>query len=272
VPQLLAYLQRHGAGFDRVLFWTFRYYPSYFGLPLVADRAVLIPTAEDDPAIDLRALGEYFSLPRGFLFLTPEEADLVGSRCSGPLPPFRIIGTGLEPAAATPAAVSIPGVDVDEPFLLYVGRIDPNKGCRRMFRYFLRYLEGGGQPIPLVLAGRAVMSPLGFVSDVQRDLLLSKARLVFAPSPYESLCISLLEAWNHGRPAVVNGSCDVLKGQILRADGGLYYRNFEEFAGALELLLARPEISDRLGAQGLDYVERHYRWPTVMDSIAEILG
>ena len=279
VPELLGYLKRHGSGFDRVLFWTYRYYPSYFGLPLVADRAVLIPTAEDDPAITLRSLGEYFSLPRGLLFLTPEEADLVGSRCIGPLPPHRIIGTGLEPAAVASASHAIPGVDVDEPFLLYVGRIDPNKGCRRLFRYFLRYLEGGGQPIRLVLAGRAVMSlpdhplvhPVGFISDAQRDLLLSKARLVLAPSPYESLCISLLEAWNHARPALVNGSSAVLKGQVLRADGGLYYRNYEEFASALDLLLADPEICDRLGAQGLDYVERHYRWPIVMDSVARIL-
>ena len=34
-----------------VLFWAFRYAEVYFGLPLVADRAILVPTAEEDPLI-----------------------------------------------------------------------------------------------------------------------------------------------------------------------------------------------------------------------------
>ena len=59
-----------------MLFWAFRYFNSYFGLPLVADRAVLVPTAEDDPLIHVDALDRFFALPRGFLFLTPEEEAL----------------------------------------------------------------------------------------------------------------------------------------------------------------------------------------------------
>ena len=38
-PELLEHLRRHGAGYDRVLFWSYRYYDSYFGLPIVADRS-----------------------------------------------------------------------------------------------------------------------------------------------------------------------------------------------------------------------------------------
>ena len=42
--------------YDRVLFWAYRYADTYFGLPLVADRAVLVPTAEEDPLIHVDAL------------------------------------------------------------------------------------------------------------------------------------------------------------------------------------------------------------------------
>ena len=45
----LSFLEASGRQFDLVLFWAFRYYNSYFGVPLVPDRAVLVPTAEDDP-------------------------------------------------------------------------------------------------------------------------------------------------------------------------------------------------------------------------------
>ena len=35
VPGLLEHLRSHGASYDLVLFWTFRYFPSFFGVPLV---------------------------------------------------------------------------------------------------------------------------------------------------------------------------------------------------------------------------------------------
>src|SRR6185295_7637984 len=79
-PGLIDYLRQQGAAFDRVLFWAYRYANSYFGLPLVADRAVLVPTAEEDPLIHVDAVGPLFAQPRGFLFLTPEEETLVSMR------------------------------------------------------------------------------------------------------------------------------------------------------------------------------------------------
>ena len=61
-PQLLEHLAHRGREYDRVLFWTFRYAPSYFGVPLVSERAILVPTAEEDPAIDL---GEQWRVDQG---------------------------------------------------------------------------------------------------------------------------------------------------------------------------------------------------------------
>ena len=63
-PALLEHLRAHGAEYDLVLFWAFRYAPSFFGLPLVADRAVLVPTAEEDPAIDLDVLEDVLRAAR----------------------------------------------------------------------------------------------------------------------------------------------------------------------------------------------------------------
>jgi glycosyltransferase involved in cell wall biosynthesis len=277
-PELLAYLERHGREFDRILFWSFRYYQTFFGLPLVADRAVLVPTAEEDPVIRLQILDEFFARPAGYLFLTPEEQELVALSCSRPLPPSQIIGVGLEPVAA--ASVShgpvLDSVGVTKPYLLYLGRIDPNKGCATLLRYFQK---AGPHRTPLVMAGPANMpipdvplvKPLGFVDERVREALLANAAALIVPSPYESLSMVLLEAWNHGVPALVNGRCQVLKGQALRADGALYYHTADEFGHALEYLLGRPDLSRQLGQQGLAYVEREYRWPHVMHRIQQLL-
>lgn len=91
-PALIEYLKTHGAEYDWVLFWSFRYYDTYFGLPAVADRAILLPTAEEDPVLRLDVLERFFAKPAGFLFLTPEEQTLVARRSSRPLAPWAVIG------------------------------------------------------------------------------------------------------------------------------------------------------------------------------------
>jgi glycosyltransferase involved in cell wall biosynthesis len=276
-PELLAHLRHHGAGFDRVLFWAYRYAGSYFGLPLVADRSVLVPTAEEDPLIHVDALSAYFTLPKGFLFLTPEEEALVTTRMTSGTP-SAVIGSGLDPAAETVDLRPLDALGLDDPFVLYLGRVDPNKGCQALIRHFLRYIEGGRR-VQLVMAGPASMPipehpqirALGFVNDALREALLTRARALMMPSPFESLSMVLLEGWNHGLPALVNARCKVLRGQVQRADGGLYYGNAVEFIAGLDYLLDHPDPSRQLGRQGLAYVDREYRWPIVMDKIERLL-
>jgi glycosyltransferase involved in cell wall biosynthesis len=104
-----------------------------------------------------------------------------------------------------------------------------------------------------------------------REALLARAQVLLMPSPFESLSMVLLEAWNHGLPVLVNARCRVTRGQTTRADGGLYYRNTGEFEAALDYLLTHDETRRRLGAQGLAYVDREYRWPTVMAKLEALL-
>jgi glycosyltransferase involved in cell wall biosynthesis len=177
-PALVGFLERRGRDFDLVLFWSYRYYDTYFGLPPVADRAVLLPTAEEDPLIHVDRLRPFFALPRGYLFLTPEEETLVGAT------PRRVIGCGIDLPAAG-AGGRLGEIGLGGPFVLYLGRIDPNKGCDTLIRHFLRYLdrEGPVKNLQLVMAGPANMPvpthpairQLGFVDEATRDALLAGA-------------------------------------------------------------------------------------------------
>lgn len=275
-PGLIDHLRVHGHEYDLVLFWTFRYATTFFGLPHVADRAVLLPTAEEDAALELSVLRSFFRLPAGWLFLTPEEQALVTARAGAPLAHSRIIGMGLDPARPAGQKPMLPRAR--KHYLLYVGRIDRNKGCHTLFEYFQTWASERPD-VTLVLAGPAKMVvpdhpqivSLGYVPDAERDALLSHADVLMVPSPYESLSIALLEGWNHARPALVNGLCSVLDGQVRRANGGLPYRSAREFAAALDYLLSHDDERRTLGLQGLDYVEREYRWPTVMARVESLL-
>ena len=146
---------------------------------------------------------------------------------------------------------------------------------RDRLNHFTRYKAEHPGNVQLVMAGPANMPilehpdvlPLGFVDEATRAALLEQAVLLAMPSRFESLSLVLLEAWNHALPAVVNGHCAVLKGQALRSDGALYYRNYDEFTRCLSLLLERRDLARQLGAQGLAYVDREYRWPAVVAKI-----
>ena len=274
-PELLEFLRTQGPTFDLVVFWTFRYYQSYFGLPLVADRAVLVPTAEEDDAINLSVLREFFDKPVGYLFLTPEEEQLVSARARRNLHPSTIAGLGLEPVPA--GAISrqpIDALEIPQQYLLYLGRVDRNKGCDALLENFQEF-AAKRPDVTLVLAGPTKMQipshprirALGYVTNEVRESLLAHARALVVPSWYESLSIVLLEAWNHGIPALVNGRCKVLAGQVRRANGGLYYMFPAEFIEAAEYLLDHETERAAMGRQGLAYIDREYRWPTVLERV-----
>ena len=189
-----------------------------------------------------------------------------------------MIGIGLDPARASrPHALQPAGVAGD--FVLYLGRVDRNKGCHTLLEYFEQY-AGERAGATLVLAGPARMQlpahprirGLGYVSDDVRDALLATARALIVPSPFESLSIALLEAWNHAVPALVNGRCRVLDGQVRRANGGLVYRSAGEFGESLDYLLTHQAEREALGRQGLAYVDREYRWPTVLARVEALLA
>jgi len=278
-PGLLEHLATRGSDYDLILFWTFRYATSYFGVPLAGTRAILVPTAEEDPAIRLDVLEEFFQKPAGYLFVTPEEGALVSARAGRTLAPAATIGIGIDPAPAGRGGDPLRAQGIEGDYVLYLGRVDRNKGCHTLLEHFEAYAASAAAPL-LLLAGPAKMQipahprirALGYVSNELREALLAQARALIVPSRYESLSIVLLEAWNHGVPALVNAECKVLDGQVRRASGGLTYRSAAEFHEALDCLVTDSRIRDQLGRQGLAYVEREYRWPTVLSRVEALLN
>jgi glycosyltransferase involved in cell wall biosynthesis len=278
-PALVRAVSRARERFDRFFFYCYRYYQTYHGLPAVRDRAILVPTAEEDPAIRLGVFRALFALPRGLLYLTPEEQALVEDAGGRHGLPSAVIGSGLNLPEPDPGLDFRARHGLERPFLLYVGRIDKNKGCVALFAYFRKFLEETGADVDLVLAGSAVIPVpddprirhVGFVTEEEKVVALRQCRVLVMPSPYESLSVITLEAWKLGVPVLANARCKVLAGQCLRANGGLFYHGYAEFAEGLRLLLAHTELAAALGRQGQSYVEREYSWDTVEAKVEDLL-
>ena len=194
--------------------------------------------------------------------------------------PGEVVGTGIVRPAEVPADEVAPRLDLLGDYFVYVGRIEPEKGCAVMIDHFLRWQRETRATATLALFGRSTMSfsenahvrLMGVVPDGEKLAAIARARALVMPSRHESLSMVVLEAWMMQRPVLVNGDCEVLRGQVLRADGGLYYRRYEEFAAAMDLLLQQPALAERLGRQGQAYFEANYAWPRVMEKYERLLA
>jgi glycosyltransferase involved in cell wall biosynthesis len=257
--------------FDFVLLFSIRYYHAYHGARAVPRRAVLVPTAEREPSIGLRMFQPIFRGVRAIMYNSLEERSTIAALSGNDHVPGVVVGVGSEvPQRVAPERVRAK-YGLREPFIVYVGRIDSNKGCAELFEYFLSYLEKSGRTLDLVLIGNAVLQVpshprirhLGFVSDEDKFDVMAAADVLVMPSYYESLSMVALEAWALGRPVLANAHCDVLVGQCVRSNAGLYYGDALEFAGALDVLLTDRALAGRLGMNGRAYFTRHYSWPVI---------
>ncbi|MCB9433934.1 MAG: glycosyltransferase family 4 protein [Ardenticatenaceae bacterium] len=277
---LLRHIQQHASQYDHFLFFTYVYATTFFGLPLVADKAILVPTAHDEPFLYLDAFRALFHLPRHIVYLTRAEQELV-ERVTGTAVSHHIAALGLVPPADVSADRFRQKYNLHEPFLFYGGRLAEAKNVPELITYFLNYRQQHpNQPLKLVLTGQPQFPlpnhpdviPIGFVSEQDKFDGLQAATVVVMPSLFESLSIIILEAWLLGTAVLVNGRCAVTKQQVRQSNGGLYYHNQDEFNATLDRLLSSPELRQRLGENGRLFTTHTYSWPHILAVYQRILS
>ena len=256
-PSLLEALEAESRDADLVIFFTILYYPAVFGLPLVGKKALLVPTAHDEPALKLSLFQRLFKLPGILVFLSPEEKDFVNRAFDVSFLRQEMAGYGVD----CPEIGDLPQGE----YFLYLGRIEKGKGCGEMFEFARRAgldMKAAGpmnMPVPEDIDYR------GIVSEEEKKELLEQARAIVIPSRNESLSISALEAWAAGKPVIVSSGSPVLAGQARRSKGGISYASFQEFREAAEL------VSPEMGLLGREFVKRNYSWDAVMARWREII-
>ena len=277
---LLTAVRQSYANFDAFIFFTYLYATTYFGLPLVSDKAILVPTAHDEPFLYLPVFRPLFHLPRAIVYNTQTEKRLV-NRVTGNNGRAQdiIAGVGVNLPEQVSAERFRQKYQIDGPFLLYVGRIAHGKNVPELLEDFQRFRQNQKDPLKLVLIGKANFDlpthpdivPLGFLSEQDKFDALQAASVVVMPSLYESLSMIVLEAWLMGRPVLVNGRCAVLRNQCRRSNGGLYYTSYDEFSAALQQLLSNPHLRQQLGRQGQRFAQTEYHWDTIIHRYKTLL-
>lgn len=266
-----------GKSYDVVACWTYLYATSQLAMPLVRDRAVLVPLAHEEPMLRFTLTRGVMRMARALAFMTPEERRLVVDTADVESTPGVVVGAGLDPSPDGDADRARRRWHLPPRFALYLGRVDAAKGVDALIRAHRAYLEQG-PGLGLVLAGREApgmtipewVTTTGFITEQERADLLAAAEVVVLPSPYESLSLVALEAWRAGRPTLGYARADVVAGQTARSGGGLLYTGPRTYARQLARLAAKPTERQAMGESGRAFAAG-WTWDACVDRWREVL-
>lgn len=277
--ELIKYLEDHKDDYDVIIFLTYLYYTTYFGLKVAPEKSILIPTAHDEPPIYYSIFNETFNLPKAILYSTTTERDFVNKRFKNDYIESDIVGLGVDINENAQDINLEKTFGIKDDYVVYIGRIDESKGCKEMFEYFLEYKKTYNSNLKLVLAGKSAMEiprnkdivTLGFVSEDEKVNLIRKSKLLILPSKFESLSLSTLEAMYLKVPVLLNGKCEVLKQHAILSNGGLYFKNKYEFIETLNFMISHSVIMKKMGENGIKYVENNYKWNVIMKKLKKVI-
>jgi len=169
--------------------------------------------------------------------------------------------------------------------LLFVGRLNENKGVDRLFEAFTALSEEF-EALSLKIVGDG---PLYEFLDEQRSKHGLEERVVLAgrvpnrelSTVYNESSVFVLPSSNEGMPRtvlealacrtpVVTTALPQLESVADRAGITVPKGATEELEEAIELLLRRPELRNEMGEVGRERVEEHYSWENTVRETTEI--
>ncbi|MBQ7628154.1 MAG: glycosyltransferase [Clostridiales bacterium] len=278
VPALIDAIREGKDDYDVFLFCTYLYYTTVMGIREVADKAIVLPFAHNEPFLRMKMYDAVFKTPAAFLFETDEERALIRSKYNNYRIPFKFGGAGVD----VPEDVSGDRFKAKynlTNYMIYVGRIDEGKNCPELFEHFRRFKQNHPSDLKLVLLGKPVIKipddkdivSLGFVSEQDKFDGIAGSSFLVLPSKFESLSIVVLEAFSLKIPVLVNSECAVLKGHCDKSGGGFYYNSYHGFESKTLQLLMHGDMRADMGVKGYEYVGRYFNWNTIIRKLAALV-
>jgi glycosyltransferase involved in cell wall biosynthesis len=276
--KLLEFLANNRSNYDIFIFFGYNHSLTYFGLPIVNKKAILIPFAHLEPTLQFKLYEKVFSSPLAIAAGTNAEIAIIKDRFSN-LPPIHKLGIGSILSPIYKKNLNI-FPNIKKPYVLYIGRIEKNKGIFDLCSYFAEYKKRYANNLTLAIVGKQYdpvpkgkyFNYLGIVGDQEKQYLIKNCELLINPSFYESLSLTLFEAWQQSKPVLVNGLSEVLRAQVMEADGGLFYKNENEFSIMLDWLINHPKEKNVFGKQGKSYLKQNYFWKDVKAKFESLIN
>jgi glycosyltransferase involved in cell wall biosynthesis len=277
-PALFEFLLREGRSYDAVVFSPYLFWTTSVCLPLVAERAVVIPCLHDETYARLDVLRPVLAGPALVWFLSAPEHAL-GHRLGPVARRHSVTGAGVPvPSHYDPDGFT-KRHGLERPFVLHAGRREEGKGLDWLLDAFSVAVLDGGLDLDLVSIGKGELGrslqmrgplaervvDLGFVSNQERDNAFAAATAYVQTSQVESFSRTIMEAWLAGTPVLAWDRSEVVAWHCRRSGAGLLFGDAAGLAERLRLVVEKPDVASELAAPGRRYVIENYSWPRVLD-------
>jgi len=269
---LMDFLAKEGSSYKAVIFFTYLYPTTYFGIyNTPRNKIIFVPTLHDEAPAYLSVYKYMARRARSILWNTKAESQF-GISLWGELPKS-IVGVDIDTKESTPA-------DLGFSYLLYCGRIDINKGCPQLVDYFLKYKKDHPSDLRLIFTGSdGIGLPMdpnilfkGFVSEAEKLQLMNGADIFVMPSPNESFSIVTLEAMAQRTPVLASNGSKVIVDHIKNSKGGIIYNNYDSFKDSINFMLRNKRKSISMGKNGRRYVVSNYGFKKIQKILREEVG
>lgn len=170
-----------------------------------------------------------------------------------------------------------------ERVVLFVGRLDYNKGIEYLLRSFSRINEEGIEA-RLVIVGEGALKkyickyplknsiiPVGHVSEEDLPKFYAASNLVVLPSLMEGFGITLLEAMASGKPCVATRAGGI-EDVVINGETGLLVPPADSYSlyHAIHTLLTDGKLSKEFGTAGRKRAENYFTWDKVAKRTVEV--
>ena len=118
---------------------------SYIASNQLPQKSILVPTAEPDPTLYLKVFRPIFSLPRAIVYNSWEEKRIINLYSNNYNVPGDVVGVGSEIPYEYNENRFKKKYGIEDKFLLYIGRIDKNKGVDHLFDFSVPTSRRGTQ-------------------------------------------------------------------------------------------------------------------------------
>jgi glycosyltransferase involved in cell wall biosynthesis len=170
---------------------------------------------------------------------------------------------------------------VPDQYILFIGRLDPTKGCHTAIKAYIQ----SGLSLPLVIMGGSVhtneyvqqlrqSSPrnvffIGHQTGIDYWSVLQHSKFVLFPTEIEGMSIALLEAMGQSRPIIYS---DIAENEEVAHDVGLSFRcgDVDHLAERIVKLANNPRLARAIGERAKSRVEERYNWDIVVSEVEAI--
>lgn len=278
-PSLIKYLENNENEYDCLIFFTYLYYPTIFGISSNPAKTIFIPLAHDEWALRMPIFKKIFHTPAFIMYNTLAEKKLVNKLFNNELVDADIAGVGVDSPVINTDFTSPIIQEIVQPYILYIGRIDSNKITDTDFKWFIKYNNETENAVKLVLIGKldrelpksSCITYLGFVDTNTKYNLLKNCMFLFQPSRFESLSMVLLESFKLRKPVLAHEKSEVMKDHIDSSGGGFYYKDYDGFKTAINKLVNDKELNISMGNAGKAYVDKNYTWEKIISKFKYVI-